>query len=195
MYEYIEGEIAQLTPAQVVIDCNGVGYNVQVSLQTYSQLEGKNKARVFVHHVVREDAQLLYGFAEAYEREVFRHLIAVSGVGANTARMILSAMSPAEVRQAIAGEDVAALKAIKGIGAKSAQRIIVDLKDKITLMEGEGHMAGTAGKGSPLHEEALSALVMLGFARNAANKAVQKVLKEGPTQNLEELIKRSLKLL
>lgn len=195
MFEHLEGKIAQLTPAHAVIDCNGVGYNVQISLQTYSRLEGKKEMRIFVHHVVREDAQLLYGFADTYEREVFRHLISVSGVGANTARMILSSLGPADVRQAIMSEDVATLKAIKGIGAKSAQRIIVDLKDKITAMDGQESPAGTPSSGSPLNEEAISALIMLGFSRNLANKAVQKVLKAEQGLSLEEIIKRSLKLL
>lgn len=195
MFEYLEGKIAQLTPAHVVIDCQGVGYSVQISLQTYSHLEGKKEARVFVHHVVREDAQLLYGFAQPYEREVFLLLISVSGVGANTARMILSSLGPDEVRQAILAEDVVSLKSIKGIGAKSAQRIIVDLKDKIAGVDGTGSTESMPGTGGTLREEATSALAMLGFARNMAEKAVQKVMKDEGSMNLEEIIKKSLKLL
>lgn len=191
MYEYIEGKISELNPASVVVDNQGIGYQIQISLNTYSALSGKENAVVFVHHVVREDAQLLFGFYSKSEREVFRQLLSVSGVGANTARMILSSMSPMEIKEAILSGNVAQLNTIKGIGLKTAQRIIVDLKDKI-------------GKSDPGHdflnprsntnrEEALSALVMLGFPKNIVEKVLDKLLKDNPAAKVEELVKQALK--
>ncbi len=193
MYEYIQGKIAELTPASVVIDCQGVGYFIHISLNTYSALSGKEQAVVFVHHVVREDAQLLFGFYNKSERDIFRHLISVSGIGANTARMMLSSLSPAEIREAILTGNVNILNNIKGIGAKTAQRVIVDLKDKMGKTDISGDFL--FAQSNTNREEALSALVMLGFTKNSVDKALDKLLKEDPKMGVEELVKRALKSL
>lgn len=193
MYEYIQGKIADLTPASVVIDAHGVGYFIHISLNTYSGLSGKEQAVVFIHHVVREDAHLLFGFVNKSEREIFRHLISVSGVGANTARMILSSLSPAEIKDAILSANVKLLSGIKGIGAKTAQRIVVDLSDKVGKAEFSGEILLSANNTS--REEALSALVMLGFTKSAVEKVLDKLLKENPKADVEGLVKQALKSL
>ena len=193
MFEYIKGSIAELNPAFVVVDVNGLGYLVQISLQTYSALEGQVEAKIFLHHVVREDAELLYGFATRAEREVFRLLNSVSGVGVNTARVILSSLSTPEVERAILTDDVNALKRIKGIGLKTAQRIVVDLKDKVGKSGEPAQIFGAAN--NTIRDEALSALVMLGFAKAPATKLVEQLLAEGVATTVEGLIKESLKRL
>jgi Holliday junction DNA helicase RuvA len=194
MYEYVKGPIAELTPAYVVIDCGGVGYNVNISLQTYSSFEGKKEILVYLHQVVREDAHLLFGFASKDERELFRMLISVSGVGANTARVILSSMSAAEIQKAIMQADINALKQIKGIGLKTAQRIVVDLKDKVAGKDlGSGQLF--ASPNNTTRHEALSALVMLGFNKSAVEKVLDQLLKTDNSPSVEGLIKLALKQL
>ncbi len=194
MYEYIYGTIAELAPAYAVIDAGGVGYFIQISLQTFSAIEHAAEAKLFVHHVVREDAQLLYGFASKRERELFRHLVSVSGVGGNTARTILSTYSPEELRNIIATENAVLLKNVKGLGLKTAQKIIVELSGKMLAAGGDEPQRAAAG-GSEVYDETLAAMVMLGFARTAADKAVKAVLKEQPAISVEECVRLSLKRL
>jgi Holliday junction DNA helicase RuvA len=194
MYEFIEGKIQDLTPAYAVIKVGGIGYLVQISLFSYSQLNSlasKDNCNIFIHQVIREDAHILFGFYTKTERDIFRLLITVSGVGANTARMMLSSMNPDEIRKAIADANVNALKNIKGIGIKTAQRIIIDLKDKIGL--------DTTGnenlllKDNRIKEEALNALVTLGFPKSSIEKVLEKLLSAGVQQSVEDLIKQALK--
>ncbi|TAJ14826.1 Holliday junction branch migration protein RuvA [Marinilabiliaceae bacterium JC017] len=193
MYEYIKGEIAETGPTHVVIDINGVGYLVNISLHSYAQLEGQKEARLYIHEHIREDAFILYGFFEPSERDLFRHLISVSGIGANTARMMLSSLSPGELQTAILTENVTQLKGIKGIGAKTAQRIIVDLKDKLGKEPVDQKIF--APQDNTIRDEALSALVMLGFAKHNSQKAIDKIFKENPAAKVEEVIKKALKML
>jgi len=192
MIHHIEGKLVEKTPTYAVIDCGGVGYQLNISLNTFSKLPDQEHCRLYAHLAIREDAHVLYGFADKEERELFLELISVSGVGPGTARMILSSMAPAEVRQAIHTGDVSALKAVKGIGEKSAQRIIVDLKGKLGK---EQQLPANFFPGdNKVRTEALTALVMLGFARNMAEKAIDKVLKaEGNVVSVEHLIKLALK--
>lgn len=193
MIAYIEGSLVEKNPAYVVLDCNGLGYFVHIPLFTYSRIPDSGKIRLHTHLQIREDAHVLYGFHTKDELNVFRHLLSVSGVGATTALMILSAMSPEETRQAVVGSNTSLLQSIKGIGAKTAQRIVVDLKDKF---EKEGVISENFGPlNNTIKEEALSALVMLGFARNTASKALDQILKSAPsgTMSVEELIKIALK--
>lgn len=194
MYDYIKGEIAELNPAYAVIDAGGVGYCIQISLPTYTFLNGKPTAKLYVYQSIREDAHLFYGFVNTAERQLFLLLISVSGIGTNTARMIMSSYSAHEIQEMIAGGNVAALNAIKGIGAKTAQRIIIDLKDKIlkvTGMEGSAQLSTL----NPVKEEAVSALVMLGFNAAASAKAVDQILKSEPDLRVEQLIKIALKMM
>ena len=193
MFNHFEGKVTVKTPTYAVLDCAGVGYLLNISLNTYSKIPDSGSFRLLSHLAVREDAMVLYGFADEEEREVFRQLISVSGVGAGTARMILSSMSPAEVVAAIHSGNVAALKSIKGIGEKSAQRIIVDLKGKFGKDVSINPLQ-FPGSDNKFREEALSALIALGFARNMAEKAVDKSLKsEGNVVSVEHLIKLALK--
>lgn len=193
MFNHFEGKVTVKTPTYAVIDCAGVGYLLNISLNTYSKIPDTGSFRLLSHLAVREDAMVLYGFADEEEREVFRQLISVSGVGAGTARMILSSMTPAEVVTAIHSGNVAALKSIKGIGEKSAQRIIVDLKGKFGKDISISPLQFSSAD-NKLREEALSALVALGFARNMAEKAIDKSLKsEGNVVSVEHLIKLALK--
>ncbi|MGC9470850.1 MAG: Holliday junction branch migration protein RuvA [Bacteroidales bacterium] len=197
MYEYIEGSLTEISPTHLVVETTGMAYYIQISLYSYSRfteedLTGK-KVKVYLHHIVREDAQLLYGFYDRRERQIFRQLISVSGVGAGTARMILSAHRPAEIEKAIMQADVNLLKNIKGIGIKSAQRIIVDLKGKIGKDADAGEIFAAAS--NTRREEALSALVTLGFPKVAAGKVIDSILAENPEGNIEELIKLALKRL
>lgn len=197
MIDYIKGEIAELTPATVIIETAGVGYCIHISLPTFSVLQGRKEAKLFVYEVIREDAHLLYGFTNQAERQLFLLLISVSGVGANTARMIMSSYSAAEIQEMIATGNVTSLNAIKGIGAKTAQRIIVDLKDKIMKVAGmeNNDLQLFASAASPVKDEAVSALVMLGFAANASQKVIDSILKKEPTLKVEQLIKLALKML
>lgn len=196
MIEYIKGEIAELTPAQMIMECGGIGYALNISLNTYSFFNGKSSGKIYVYEVIREDAHLLFGFADKTERELFLLLTSVSGVGPNTARMILSSLPPAELVRVIAGKEEDALKSVKGIGLKTAQRILVDLKNKVKPFE----MAGASSEGT-LHlagevaEEAVAALVMLGFQKAASQKAVQTILKTSPALPVEQVIKTALRML
>ena len=194
MYSFIEGKIADLNPTTAVLACQGIGYTINISLNTYTQINGKESCRLHTHLVVREDALILYGFADVSERHVFQQLISVSGVGPNTARLILSSLTASEVADAIASENVKILQSIKGIGGKSALRIIIDLKDKIMkdLPVGENIISShNTGR-----HEALSALVMLGFNRPIADKALEQVIKaNGGALPVDQLIKNALKIL
>jgi Holliday junction DNA helicase RuvA len=193
MYAYFDGTLVEKNPAYVVMDCNGIGYLLHISLHTFSKIPDGGKCKLFAHQSIREDAHILYGFADQEERLMFRSLISVSGVGEATARVMLSSMSPADIQQAILSADVARLTSIKGIGEKSAQRIIVDLKNKLGK-ENFGSTPIIGGAHTKLRQEALNALETLGFARNAAEKIVDKTLREeGNTITLEELVKKVLK--
>ena len=195
MYEYIEGKIAELTPAYAVVDAGGVGYYMHISLQTYTEIEHKESALVYVHHYyVRDDLPVFYGFSTKRERELFRMLVSVSGVGGNTARMILSTYSPQELGGIIANENASLLKNVKGLGLKTSQKIIVELKDKISGVAASMETPVSA-VGGGVYDEALAALAMLGFARNASGKVVQALLRENPTVSVEELIRLALKKL
>jgi Holliday junction DNA helicase RuvA len=191
MIAQIKGRLIEKTPTYVVIDCNGVGYQLNISLNTFSKIGEGESCLLFTHFVVREDAQLLYGFKEKSERELFRLLISVSGVGSSTAMMILSSLSPDETKNAIMMSDVNTLKSVKGIGAKSAERIIVDLKDKIGKVEHSDNLSMFSN--NTIKDEALSALVMLGFSKAPAEKALTKIFSQTSDITVEELIKRTLK--
>ena len=193
MYDYLRGEIAEIAPTYAVIDCGGVGYYVNISLNTYTAIQNLREAKLFVYEAIREDAYTLFGFRDKQEREMFELLISVSGVGPNTARMILSSLTVDDLMSVIASGNSGMLKSVKGIGAKTAQRIIVDLKDKVTGVGGAAAVAET-GSGEA-YEEAVAALVMLGFTRAAVQKAVGKLLREQPTLKVEEIIKMALKIL
>ena len=191
MIDYIKGSIAKITPACVVLETSGVGYFINISLTTFSELEKNNEAKILVHEVIREDAHQLFGFATDKEREIFRHLISVTGVGANTARMMLSSLSPAELEIAIISSDVNILKGIKGIGLKTAQRIIVDLKEKLGKSSEAAEIFISSDNTN--REEALSALVMLGFAKSAVSKILDKIVREEKNLTVEAMIKKALK--
>ena len=195
MIDYISGKVTELSPTELVIDNNGIGYLMQISIQTYEQLRGKGEAKVFVHQHVRQDnPEEYYGFFSKDERELFKIIIAVSGIGVASARMILSSMTSDELRSAILSEDVNKIKSVKGIGLKSAQRLILELKDKI--VKGDGTDVGTLLQNNNDNaNEAASALQMLGFSKPNINKAIQNILKEKPEASVEELIKAALKML
>ena len=198
MIEYIKGEIAEITPALAVIDCNGIGYAVNISLNTYSAIQGKPSIKLYIHEAIREDAHVLFGFSTKQERELFLLLISVSGIGGNTARMILSALSPSELCNVISSGNDKLLKSVKGIGLKTAQRIIVDLKDKIASTGVEtvsGSIASLSPANSEIHDEAIAALTMLGFAQAPSQKVVSAILKEDSTLSVENVIKLALKRL
>ncbi len=192
MFEFIEGEIIERSPTELVVKAGSIAYLINISVNTFAKLDDTGHARIYLHHVVREDAQLFFGFADKDERQVFRHLISVSGVGANTARLILSSMTPADVSDAILSGNVAALQSVKGIGAKSAQRIIVDLRDKVGKASDSDDLFRS--EDNTVKEEALSALVALGFPRKAVEKSLSKVVK-GEELSVEEVVKAALKLL
>jgi Holliday junction DNA helicase RuvA len=193
MYEFIKGTVAGLNPASVVVEAGGVGYFINISLNTYSKLSGKNQVNLFTHQIVREDAHLLYGFADKKERDLFRNLISVNGVGPNTAIMMLSSLEPDEIVNAVATENVILLKAVKGIGAKTAQRIIIDLKDKLGKLPESSQNLFLAD--NTIRNESLSALVMLGFAKKDSEKVVSKILQELPEATIENVVKQALKRL
>ena len=195
MIDYIKGKTIELTPTDMVLECYGIGYKILISLQTYEALNGKTETTVYIHHYLREDEELYYGFATKDEREMFRLLISVSGVGASTARMMLSSLTTEETRNAIIGEDINKIKGIKGIGSKTAQRIILELKDKVTKGGGSESTALFPTASNPAVDEATTALVMLGFTKPNVNKAISAVLKESPSATLEEIIKLALKRL
>lgn len=198
MIEYIKGELTEITPAMAVIECNGLGYGINVSLNTYSAIQGKKEVKLYIYESIREDAYILYGFATKQERELFLLLISVSGIGGNTARMILSALTPSELCNVISSGNDKLLKTVKGIGLKTAQRIIVDLKDIISTTD-----IGTSTTSAPIsitanneiYEEAIAALTMLGFAQAPSQKVVAAILKEEPEAAVEKVIKLALKRL
>jgi len=196
MINYIKGTIAELSPAELVLENNGIGYSILISLQTYQGLQEKKEAKVFIFHYLREDIEEYYGFATKDERELFELLISVSGIGVASARMMLSSLSAEEIRQAILSEDVARIKSVKGIGVKSAQRMIIELKDKVVKGEGadSSELFGGAAR-SEIVEEASRALVMLGFAKPAVNKAIQAILKANPNAKVEQIIKSALQMM
>ena len=196
MYEYLSGRLDKLNPHYAVVECAGVGYMVNISLQTYAALEGAESVKIFVHFIVRDDAQILYGFASRDERELFRRLIGVSGVGGGTARMILSTFSPKELATIISTDNAKLLKNVKGLGLKTAQKIIVELRDKVLdIGSSEGIEAGVLSPDNAITSEALAALTMLGFTKAASDKAIKEVLKENPNAAVEEIIRLSLKRL
>jgi Holliday junction DNA helicase RuvA len=191
MFEYIEGSLVDKNPVYCVIDVAGVGYSIQISLTTFSRLESGARVKLYIHQVIREDANLLFGFYSKHERETFRLLLSVSGIGANTARMILSSLNPGDLENAIISGNAALLQSIKGIGAKTAQRVIIDLRDKI----GKDKTAGEIfpARDNRIKEEALSALVILGFNKGEADKVISKILLSEKNLPLEDLIKKALK--
>lgn len=191
MIDYINGAITQLNPAFLTIEGGNIGYFINISLTTFTKLEGKSECRILIHEVIREDCYQLFGFADKEERDIFRLLISVSGVGAATARMMLSSLTPGEIEKAIIGADVHLLKSVKGIGLKTAERIIVDLKDKLGKQTGTGEIFAIAD--NTRREEALSALVMLGFAKGAVSKVLDKIVREEQNLTVEDMIKRALK--
>lgn len=193
MYEYIKGHIIEASPAHCVVENNGMGYFINISVNTYTRLQNQKEIQLYLYEQIREDAHNLYGFYETAERNMFVHLISVSGIGANTARMMLSSMSPGEIHEAIATGNVPLLKGIKGIGIKTAQRIIVDLADKLGKMGADQKIF--AEPNNTIKDEALSALVMLGFMKGSAQKVVDKILASEPGSKVEDVIKKSLKML
>ncbi|MDL2223435.1 Holliday junction branch migration protein RuvA [Bacteroidales bacterium OttesenSCG-928-M11] len=194
MLDYIKGEITELTPASVVIEVNGLGYQAHISLNTYSALNGQKNIKLFVYEAIREDAHLLFGFIDRRERDLFLLLISVSGVGANTARMVLSSLSTSELEEIISSGNSSALKTVKGIGSKTAERIIIDLKDKVKVSENQTNRLIDAPV-SETNREAISALTMLGFNQPASQKVVNKIIKENPGLSVEQIIKSALKIL
>ncbi len=193
MIAYIEGNLTFKSPAYIIIEANGIGYHVNISLNTYEVIQDKKSYKVLTHLHVKEDAHTLYGFAEESEKVLFSQLISVSGVGPNTARMVLSSLPPEEIKQAIVQENVAVIQSIKGIGPKSAKRLILELKDKV-LQGQENISTNTSNSHNTFKDEALSALVMLGFSKPAAEKSIQKALQSTTTDiTVEELIKLALK--
>ena len=195
MIDYIKGSLAELNPTEAIVECNGIGYSLLISLQTYEGLNGNSEVKVYIHHYLREDEELYYGFATKDERNLFRLLIGVSGIGAATARMMLSSLTSDEIRNAIIAEDINKIKSIKGIGLKSAQRLILELKDKIVKGGGSEASQIFSSGSNPATEEATTALVLLGFTKANVNKAVAAVLKESQNASLEEIIKLALKRL
>ena len=190
MITQIKGKLVEKNPTQVVVDCNGIGYEVNISLYTFSSLSSDENIKLFTHLQVREDAHILYGFFTVLERAVFRLLISVSGIGTSTARTMLSSLTPSEIQQAIGTEDVATIQGVKGIGLKTAQRVIIELKDKIKSLQGTDEIP--VFKSNTIKEETLSALEVLGYSRKASEKVVDKLIQGDPDGSVEELIKSAL---
>ena len=195
MIDYIKGQITEINPTEVILETYGIGYRILISLETYEGLNGQYEAKVYIHHYLREDEELYYGFASKDERELFRLLIGVSGIGASTARMMLSSLTSEEIRNAIIAEDINKIKSIKGIGLKSAQRLVLELKDKVVKGGGSDSPALFGSTSNSATDEAVTALVMLGFTKANVTKAVTAVLKENPSASIEEIIKQALKRL
>lgn len=195
MIEYIKGKLDDITPTMAVVDCNGVGYGINISLNTFSAIQGKTDVKLYIYEAIREDAYVLYGFSTKQERELFLMLITVSGIGGNTARMILSALSPMELCNVISSGNEKLLKMVKGIGLKTAQRIIVELKDKIQNIGVESARSTTtpiSNANSEIYEEAVAALTMLGFAQAPSQKVVGQILHEEPDAPVQKVIKIAL---
>ena len=197
MIDYISGKIAELTPTRVVLDNSGIGYAIEISLQTYAALESQKEAKVYIYHHIQSssDVELFYGFSSKDERSIFELLISVSGVGVNTARVILSSFSADELREAILSENVAAIKSVKGIGLKTAQRMVLELNDKISKGEGGVSEVLLVSDRNAVAEEAAAALQMLGFSKPNISKAIQKIVSSNPNIKVEELIKQALQML
>jgi len=191
MIDYIKGPITKITPTFLIIEAGNIGYFVNISLSTFTRLDGESEYKLLIHEVIREDSHQLFGFADNEERDIFRLLISVSGVGAATARMMLSSLTPAEIEKAIISADIHLLKSVKGIGLKTAERIIVDLKDRLGKQAVTGEIFTVAD--NTKREEALSALVMLGFAKGAVSKVLDKIVREEKNLTVEDMIKRALK--
>ena len=191
MITHLEGKLVEKNPTDVVIDCNGVGYFINISLHTFSQIPDREHLRLYTYLQVREDSHSLYGFSSKAEREIFKLLISVSGIGANTARTMLSSLTPEQVKEGIAGEDVALIQSVKGIGAKTAQRVIIDLKDKVLKVYGIDELSVVPNNTNK--EEALSALDVLGFNKKQSEKVVDRILKSQPEAEVEQIIKEALK--
>lgn len=195
MIDYIKGQIVELTPTELVLDNQGIGYSILISLQTYEAFQTKTEAVAYIHHYIREDEELFFGFATKDERELFRLLISVSGIGVASARMMLSTLTSEEIRQAILAEDINKIKSVKGIGLKSAQRLVLELKDKVVKGEGSAESALFKTDANALVEEATTALVMLGFSKANISKVMPAILKETPSAKVEDIIKAALKRL
>ena len=196
MYDYIKGIFEESTPTEAVIENNGIGYSLQISLQTYTAIQGCKDVRLYIYHHLREDTELFFGFYSKEERSLFLLLIGVNGIGPNTARMMLSSLSCQELTNAILTGDVNKIKGVKGIGLKTAQRVIIDLKERVGKGDAKSALSlAEFGAASQIKEEALAALVMLGFSKAASEKAIDSILKEKPGSTIEELIKHSLKRL
>jgi holliday junction DNA helicase RuvA len=193
MYEFIRGRVAGLNPASVVLETGGIGFFINISLNTYSKIKGEKEVQLFLHQAIREDAHILFGFAENQERDLFRNLISVNGVGAGTAIMMLSSLSTNEIITAVGTGNVDLLKTIKGIGIKTAQRIIIDLKDKLGKITDNTQVLISTD--NTLQNESLSALVMLGFTKKDAEKVVAKIIRDNPDATVERVVKTALKRL
>lgn len=196
MYEFLSGKVDSLAPTYAVIECAGIGFYVNISLQTYADIEKLAEAKLYTHYIVREDAQILYGFSTLQERELFRRLISVSGVGGGTARMVLSTFSPKELATIISTENSRLLKNVKGLGQKTAEKIIVELRDKMTDIGSiDSTASGVLSDNNEVYTEAVAALTMLGFTKAASEKALKAVLRDNPNAHVEEVIRLSLKQL
>lgn len=196
MYEYIKGTVAEITPTEIILECGGIGYKILISLQTYDTVKNQKECKVYIFHYLREDDESLYGFATKDERELFKLLISVSGVGVSSARMMLSSLSDSEIRNAILSEDIHKIKSVKGIGLKTAQRLILDLKDKIVKGEGVDNsgLLPIAAPNSNV-DEATTALLNLGFTKVNIGKIIPEILKSEPDASIETIIREALKRL
>lgn len=192
MFEYIKGTLESLTPAEAILENNGIGYNIQISLNSYTKLQNCSECRLYIYTVIREDMHQLYGFFDRNERDMFLMLISISGIGPNTARMMLSSMTPEDLADAVTNNDTNRIKSVKGIGLKTAQRVIIELKDKVCKSQSE-ELPVESVQDTRKREEALGALVMLGFPKNQADKVLSDLMKENPSCSLEQLIKQALK--
>lgn len=193
MFEFIKGEVIEKNPSFAIIENNSIGYFVNISLNTYSKIENVNNVKIYIHQIVREDSNAMFGFFDKSEREIFRLLISISGIGANTARVMLSSLSPEEIKNAIQTENVNLIKSVKGIGLKTAQRVIIELKDKINKTEIETGGIPTINNSNK--DEALSALIMLGFVKKSAEKVIDKIISENKNTSIEDIVKQALKSL
>ena len=195
MYDYIKGTLVEITPTEAIVECGGIGFDIMISLQTYDTLKSQNEVKVYIYHYLREDDEQFYGFATKNERELFKLLISVSGIGVGSARMMLSSLSDEEIRNAIIGEDVHRIKSVKGIGLKTAQRLILDLKDKIIKGGGVDTSDSTVPVNSKISDEASTALLNLGFTKANISMIIPEILKDNPEATIETIIREALKRL